>query len=329
MRTLTARTHRAAIPATLRASSSTRRPPFPPPAKEAFATRALRHDVHPGSLTGVVPPIVPASTFLLSSAEHGARLSLKDEAASADDDGYFYSRWGSPTNHMVGGIVSSLEACKGTLVFSSGMAAITTTLLTLLRTGDHIVCPRALYGGTHEFLTLYGESLGIQCTFVDATDIDNYRAAVRPNTRVLFAESPCNPTMRLTDLAALGALARELGGDGGKGDGGEGQVRCVVDGTFATPYHVQPLRQFPGVDVVIHAATKYMGGHSDLLAGTVSSDDEDLLQRVAKGAKLFGGVLPVRCEGMGGDVRGCEGDVRGCGMMWDGGEMRDRMFDRG
>ena len=264
-----------------------------------FSTLCAQHyHVHEASLAGVAPPIVPSSTFLLSDAEHSSRLAAKHEAVESDDDGFFYSRWGSPTNQLAGRIVSALEGAKGTFVFGSGMNAITTTLLTILRSGDHVVAPKALYGGTHEWLSIWGPRLGIDVTLVDATTVSNYADAIRPNTRLLYAETPANPTMRLTDLEALGLLALEARAQSNgnvashtNGDGTNCGVRVIVDGTFATPYHVRPLQQFPGVDAVIHAGTKYFGGHSDILAGTVSSNDAGLLQALGKASKLFGGPL--------------------------------------
>ena len=254
-----------------------------------FSTLCAQHyHVHEAALAGVAPPIVPSSTFLLSDAGHSSRLAAKHEAAESDEDGFFYSRWGSPTNQLAGRIVSALEGARGTFVFGSGMNAITTTLLTILRSGDHVVAPKALYGGTYEWLSIWGPRLGIDVTLVDATTVSNYADAMTASTRLLYAETPANPTMRLTDLEALGALALEARA---QSDDTAGGVSVVVDGTFATPYHVRPLQQFPGVDAVIHAGTKYFGGHSDITAGTVSSNDSSLLQALGKASKLFGGPL--------------------------------------
>ena len=205
------------------------------------------------------------------------------QAAEADADGFFYSRWGSPTNQLASKIVTELEGAKaGTLTFASGMNAITSTLMSTLKAGEHVVAPKAVYGGTFEWLDIWGPRLGIEVSFVDGTRVDEYAAAIKDNTAVLYAETPANPTMRLTDLQALGQVSAATGG----------QTKCIVDGTFATPYHVNPLA-YDGVDAVIHAATKYMGGHSDLTAGTVSSNDAAFMQQLGKAAKLFGGPLPA------------------------------------
>lgn len=238
-------------------------------------------------LDALAPPIVPASTFLLKDAAHSLRLATKPERPTADEDGHFYSRWGgSPTTQVVGRMMAALEGCRveeggGTLVFASGMAAITSALMAEVGAGDHIVVPTALYGGTFEFLDVFGKKFNLEVSAVEGSDIEAWRGALRPNTKVIYAESPANPTMRLTDLEALGRLSKEHGG-----------TRVFVDGTFATPYH-QRLLEVDGVDVSIHSATKYLGGHSDLTAGLVSSNDADFLERLGKAQKLFGAVLPA------------------------------------
>jgi len=246
---------------------------------QRFSTLAARfYPVHPMAVRGLSTPIVTASTFRLDSVEHGARLSMRPDSYKTDDDGYVYARWANPTNHLAAECIANLEGAKGTLLFSSGMGAISATLLTLLKSGDHIIAPSAVYGGCFEFLSIYCSKFGVEVTQVDATNIENFRSALRPNTRVVYAESPCNPTMRLTDLYALGDLAIQRG------------VFLVVDATFATPYHVQVL-SIPGVSVSLHAATKYLGGHSDLTAGCVSSNDEALLSRLAKTQKIIGSTF--------------------------------------
>ncbi|CAF1109703.1 unnamed protein product [Didymodactylos carnosus] len=160
------------------------------------------------------------------------------------------------------------------------MGAISSTFLTLLSAGDHIVIARSVYGGCYELLTTYGQNLGFEVSFVDATDISNYAKEIKSNTKVLYAETPCNPTMRVTDLYSLGQLSMKYGQ----------QIKVVVDGTFATPYHTRALN-IPGIDIIIHSATKYLGGHSDLTAGCVSSNDKSFLSKLTKTMKLFGCIL--------------------------------------
>lgn len=234
-------------------------------------------------------PIVLGSTFEVDDAAHGARLHEKKEAPYADGDGYVYGRWGSPTNEGAARQLAALEGVGpdtpgGTMLFSSGMSAITAAMMAALRSGDHAVVPFAVYGGTHEFLVQYAQHWGIDYTLVDATDPEEYRKALQPNTKVVYTESPANPTCRLTDLEAVSAICDE--------HASAGHTRPIVmcDSTFATPFHQRCL-ETPGVDVAIHSATKYIGGHSDILAGAVTSRNPEYLHEVAKAQKLFGAVL--------------------------------------
>ncbi len=235
-------------------------------------------------------PIVLGSTFELDDARHGARLHEKKEAPYADGDGYVYGRWGSPTNEGAARQLAALEgigpedrgAC---MLFSSGMAAITGALSATLRGGDHAVVPYTVYGGTHEFLVQYAKHWGIEYTLVDATEPSAYEKAMRPNTRVVYTESPANPTCRLTDLPAVSAI---VDAHAAKGHGPRPWVMC--DTTFATPFH-QRVLELPGVDMAIHSATKYIGGHSDILAGAITSKSGELMHEVAKVQKLMGAPL--------------------------------------
>lgn len=193
------------------------------------------------------------------------------------------SRWGNPTNQAVGKAVSALEGLEegegGSFLLSSGMAATTTSILSSMEPGDHLICPQSVYGGTHEFISNFGKRYNFKVSFVDSTDVENYARAIQPNTRLLWAETPCNPTMRLTDLKKLGELNLEL----------QKKQPCdlIVDSTFASPYHQQPL-SFPGVTAALHSATKYLGGHSDIVAGTVSSRDPEWTAKFGSSVKLLG-----------------------------------------
>ena len=234
-------------------------------------------------------PIVLGSTFELDDAAHGARLHTKQEAPYADGDGYVYGRWGSPTNEGAARQVAALEGvgpedAGGCMLFTSGMSAITGAMMAALKSGDHAVVPYAVYGGTHEFLVQYAQHWGIEYTLVDATDASAYKRALRPNTRVVYTESPANPTCRLTDLEAVSKICDE--------HAAAGNARPIVmcDSTFATPFHQRCL-EIPGLDVAIHSATKYLGGHSDIVAGAVTSKNGPFMHEVAKAQKLFGAAL--------------------------------------
>ncbi len=199
-----------------------------PAAREAdvasFATKcaSVAH-AREATAASLAPPIHLASTYLMKDAAHGARLHGKEEGAYADADGYVYSRWGSPTTEAAARQIAALEAPRDaaaasaaggevhSMLFSSGMAAITASLMAVLRAGDHAVFPHCVYGGTHEFLMEFATRWGIDVSFVDANEgAAAYAAACTSRTKVLYCETPANPTCRLTDLAAIGALARAL-----------------------------------------------------------------------------------------------------------------------
>jgi cystathionine beta-lyase/cystathionine gamma-synthase len=170
----------------------------------------------------------------------------------------------------------ALEQGEDGLVFSSGMAAITTTVLGLLQQGDHALFTSDIYGGTYYFITRDLEKFGISYTFVDAANPEEVRQAIRPETKLLYVETPSNPLLKITDLAAIAGLAREH------------NLITVIDNTFATPINQNPLTL--GIDVVLHSGTKYLGGHSDICCGALVSSEE-LTARVRKQALHFGGSL--------------------------------------
>lgn len=236
-------------------------------------------------------PIVLGSTFELDNSAHGARLHEKQEAPYADGDGYVYQRWGSPTTEGAARQLAALEGIGpvdegGCMLFSSGMAAITASLQAVLRAGDHVVLPFTVYGGTHEFMKEFAVHWGIEYTLVDMTSPSAVAEALRPNTRVVHTESPANPTCRLTDLAAVAAAVDAHTA----AHPGTERPWVFCDSTFATPFHQRCL-ETAGVDVAIHSATKYIGGHSDILAGAVTSDSSEYMHKLAKVQKLMGAPL--------------------------------------
>mmetsp|Transcript_40083 Transcript_40083/g.44771 ORF Transcript_40083/g.44771 Transcript_40083/m.44771 type:complete len:575 (+) Transcript_40083:250-1974(+) len=269
-----------------------------------FATKcASLYQSKPGAGRGLAPPVYFGSTFVLDDAAHGARLHEKREAPYTDDDGFVYSRWGSPTNEAAALQIAALEGvddptdtARGMgqcLLFNSGMSAITSALMAVLQSGDHAIFPNTVYGGTHEFAECFCQDWGIEVTYVDASGVDgpeNYKKAFQKNTKVVYAETPANPTMRLTDLAGVGKVVDAHYGVAVDTPGTNPKQRTrpyvMVDGTFATPYH-QRVLDIPGIDVSIHSATKYLGGHSDILAGSVTSRSEPFLHGCAKVQKLI------------------------------------------
>ncbi len=227
------------------------------------ATRLVggRAEVDPA--TGALGvPIVMASTF--------------HHPDPASPGPYDYSRSGNPTREALEALLADMEGGTAGFAFASGMAAIT-TVLALLGQGDHVLTTRDLYGGTYRALTGLFSRFGVDVTFVDATDPAEIEAGLRPETRMLWLETPSNPLLRITDLARACQLARERG------------VLSVVDNTFMTPLRQRPLDL--GADVVVHSATKFLGGHSDLMAGAVVVGEPGLAGQVKYLQNALGGVL--------------------------------------
>ena len=218
-----------------------------------FATRAIHAGQAPDPATGaVVVPIYQTSTFA--------------QSAIGIHQGYEYARSGNPTRTAYEAAVAALEEGTWGLAFASGMGA-TSTLLYLLSAGDHVVAADDLYGGTYRLFDKVLRRFGIAFTFVDMTDPEKVTAAIRPATRMVWIETPTNPLLKIVDIAAVAERTRAAG------------AWVVVDNTFASPYLQQPLNL--GADVVMHSATKYLGGHSDLVGGVVVGRDDDLRARLA------------------------------------------------
>jgi cystathionine beta-lyase/cystathionine gamma-synthase len=212
-------------------------------------------------------PIYQTSTFEATDSDEQLRATTTDT---------FYTRYGNPTHTAVEEALSELEGTDGAALFSSGMNAITTSILSLVKSGDHIVAQRDIYGGVAKFLTIYMAKWGVDTTFVDATDYDQHERAIASNTKLLYLESPTNPTLRVVDLEKAASIARRHGLIG------------LIDSTFATPINQRPA-EF-GIDLVLHSATKYLAGHHDLICGAVCGR-ADLIQRIRETRTTLGGVL--------------------------------------
>ena len=231
-------------------------------------------------------PPVPAQPPLGLPVYRTAAFSFDDAQEYADllngvRDGYSYSRVDNPTADAFAQAVAALEGVNVdrevvAQPFASGMAAISTVLMALTRSGAHVLVPREVYGGTYGLLTTVLDRFGVSATFVDATDLDAVRAAIRPETTVLWGETLANPTMTVADLPGLSEISREAG------------LTFVVDSTFASPAVCRPLEH--GVDVVVHSATKYIGGHSDATGGVVVGEPE-LMAKVRHDRIDLGGIL--------------------------------------
>ena len=238
---------------------------------KGFSTKAVHAGDTRGSSTGaVVEPIYETSVFAFSSTKQ--LVDVMGERI----EGYVYTRYGNPTTRSVENKMAELEESEDAAVFSSGMAAIATTFFTLVSAGDHVVSTRDLYGGTLEFFNKVLPKFGVETTLVDATDLDEIRSATRSNTKVVYAETPTNPTLKVADLSAISKIGKEKG------------AVVVVDSTFASPYNTRPTEL--DVDVVVHSATKYLCGHNDVTAGVVCGS-EKFVQELKRTRKSLGGTL--------------------------------------
>ncbi|RWR25967.1 cystathionine gamma-synthase [Agrococcus lahaulensis] len=221
---------------------------------DGFSTRAIHDGQGFDPRTGaVIPPIFMTSTFV-------------QDGVGGFRDGYEYSRGGNPSRDALQQQLASLEGGTHAFAFGSGLAAEDAVLRAALQPGDHVLMGNDVYGGTHRLVSKIWERWGIELSTADASDLDAVRAAMRPNTRMLWVETPSNPLMKVADLPALA----ELGHDAG--------ALVVADNTFATPYLQQPLAL--GADVVVHSTTKYIGGHSDLVGGAAITGDAELAERI-------------------------------------------------
>ncbi|MFB4211667.1 bifunctional cystathionine gamma-lyase/homocysteine desulfhydrase [Shouchella sp. JSM 1781072] len=189
---------------------------------------------------------------------------------------YEYGRTGNPTREAVEKLLADIEEGEYGFAFASGMAAIT-AVMKLLSPGDHIIITDDVYGGTYRFFTRFLEKEKISISFVDTSDILAVEEAILPKTKALFVETPTNPLLKVTDLSRIGQVANEH------------QLLFIIDNTFATPYFQNPLRY--GADVVIHSATKYLGGHSDVIAGAVIVKDDQLAAQLAYIQNATGAIL--------------------------------------
>lgn len=240
--------------------------------KTGFNTRAVHAGAAPDALFGGVSvPIYQSSTFAFRSVDQGAARF------SGDEDGYIYTRMGNPTTAALEEAVASLEGGCAALATSSGMAAITTVLFTYLEAGAHLIGTDSMYGPSRVVVERHFRRFGVQADFVDTSDPENVRAAIRPETRLLFIETPENPTIRLTDIRACAAIAREH------------NLVLAVDNTFATPILQRPLEL--GADVVVHSMTKFLNGHADVVAGIVVTSTEEQRKELRDVLNHHGGCI--------------------------------------
>ncbi len=217
-----------------------------------FGTLAIHAGQEPDTATGaVMTPIYQTSTF--AQSEPGVHK------------GYDYSRAGNPTRTALEMNLAALEGAKHCAAFSSGMGAID-AVVKLLKAGDHVVAGNDLYGGTYRIFVKVFEQFGLSFDFIDMSELANVKAALTPNTRLIWIETPTNPLLRIVDIEGISRLAKQSG------------ALSVVDNTFATPYLQKPLSL--GADIVVHSATKYIGGHSDVILGAAITNDDELAEKL-------------------------------------------------
>lgn len=230
-----------------------------------FRTKQVHGGVKPDPITGaILTPIYQSTTFVQDSV---------DEYMSK---GYSYSRAGNPTVRAFEEKLTALEGGLDTTAYGSGMAATVGVFLALLSAGDHVVIGDVVYGGTYRFADQFLRKFGVDVDFVDASNIGGLKSAITPQTKLIFTETPANPTLKLTDLAAVSEICKEAG------------VLHVTDNTFLTPYYQRPFEL--GADVVIHSTTKFLEGHNATLGGAVVVNDADLQEKIAF-ARISAGLV--------------------------------------
>lgn len=222
----------------------------------------------------VTPPIYQTSLFVFDTVE-----DMKSyRPYHPEEERFVYSRVGNPTNAIVEKKVAALEKTDGARLFSSGMGAISAAVMTCLKAGDHVVCIDTVYGPTRALFERYLKRFGVDTTFVVGEDPEDFKAAMKENTALMYLESPSSMLFKLQDIRAITSMCKERG------------IKTVIDNSFATPIFQQPATM--GVDLVCHTATKYLGGHSDLVAGVTCGPAEVMERMGLDEMELLGGTLP-------------------------------------
>jgi cystathionine beta-lyase/cystathionine gamma-synthase len=235
-------------------------------------TLAVHAGEAPDPVTGASAPNIVMSTTFVTDANAGFSVEGFEEDAA-----FIYTRWGNPTIHQLEEKLAALEHGETAIAFASGMAAISALLFQTLHAGDHAIVSDVTYAAMAEMTNDIIPALGISITKVDTSDIETIRKAVKPETRLIYIETPCNPLLRLTDIKAVAEIAKSAG------------AKLAVDSTFATPAATRPIEL--GADFVIHSLTKYLGGHGDALGGTIIGYKRDLVPLRKTTAIRLGGVI--------------------------------------
>ncbi len=237
-----------------------------------FATLAVHAGEAPCPATGALDtPIYQSTTYVAANSDEMAAVYGEEKP------GYMYTRYGNPTIHALEEKVAALEGGEAALAFSTGMAAISSAILGYVKAGDHVVAARSLYGAAYNFLNKKLPRMGASTTFVTSTRVEDFEKALRPNTRLIYFETPSNPVLEILDIAALAQLGRARG------------IPSMIDNTFASPALQQPHRL--GVTVVVHSATKYLCGHGDAMGGIASGPKDYIAELSREVIRDFGGVI--------------------------------------
>jgi methionine-gamma-lyase len=235
-------------------------------------TKAVHAGEFPDPVTNASAPNIVMSTTFVVEADTGFSVEGMDE-----NDAWIYTRWGNPTIRQLEDKLAAIEGAETAIAFASGMGAIVALLFHLLKSGDHAIISDVAYAALSEITNELIPELGIEITKVNTSDIDAVGAAIKSNTKLIYIETPCNPILRLTDIAAIAAVAHEAG------------AKLAVDSTFATPMATRPLQL--GADFVVHSLTKYLGGHGDALGGALLGSKHELVPLRKKTSIRFGGTI--------------------------------------
>lgn len=240
--------------------------------KYSKTTQSIHAGQHVDEATGAVaPPIVQSSTFAFANTREGA------ERFAGKAEGYIYTRMGNPTIARLEEAVATLEGGVQGLATGSGMGALCTVVFALMKQGDHMVGTSSVYGPSRVVMDRDFSRFGVESTFVDTSDLEAVRSAMRPNTNIVFVETPANPTVSLTDIAAVAEIAHERG------------ALVLVDNTFASPMLQRPLEL--GADIIMHSMTKFINGHTDVVAGMIVPANEDLRTRLKSAHAYLGACM--------------------------------------
>ena len=241
--------------------------------EKGFGTKTIHGGSQKNPFGALTSPIYQTSTFVFDTAEQGGKRFALEEP------GYIYSRLGNPTSNVIEEKLALLEGAEAALATSSGIGAISSTMWTLLKAGDHVLADKTLYGCTYALLSHGLTKFGIEVDFVDTSDLETVKKSMKSNTRIVYLETPANPNLKIVDLTAVCEIAHE-----------NKDTMVVVDNTFATPYLQNPLKL--GADIVVHSATKYLNGHGDVVAGFVAGDLETITKIRLIGVKdMTGSVI--------------------------------------